>query len=114
MTPPESNRLDRQAEVNLTADGSLNASVKEPSIGQSSVMERAMFRHLSRPEYTKLIEGWITNATRAGTIPADQYQPVRNFFERIRAAEQAPFALAKNKGALPATEGLWFDLVLIN
>jgi hypothetical protein len=214
VTPPESNRLDRQAEVSLAADGSINATVKERSIGQSAVWERAMFRHLSRPEYTKLIEGWITNgasgakiskvdpsdsgasgrfaldveftaeayaqlmqdrllvfkpaivsrlddlfltkaarkypvvlksraytetvrvklpqgfdvdempdplkldtafgnyastyevkdgqliftrtfATRAGTIPADQYQSVRNFFERIRAAEQAPVVLAK-------------------
>jgi hypothetical protein len=214
VTPPESNKLDRQAEVNLAADGSINATVKENSIGQSAVMERAMFRHLSRPEYTKLIEGWITNgvsgakvskvdpsdsgaagsfalnveftadryaqlmqdrllvfkpaivsrlddlfltrasrkhpvvlkshayteivrvklpqgfdvdempdalkldtafgnyastyevkdgqliftrtfATRAGTIPVDQYQSVRNFFERIRAAEQSPVVLAK-------------------
>jgi hypothetical protein len=214
VTPPESNKLDRQAEVNLSADGSINATVKERSIGQSAVWERAMFRHLSRPEYTKLIEGWITNgasgakvskvdpsdsgasgsfaldveftagsyaqlmqnrllvfkpaivsrlddlfltkasrkhavvlksraytetvrvklpqgfdvdempdplkldtafgnyastyevkdgqliftrtfATRAGTIPVDQYQTVRNFFERIRSAEQSPVVLAK-------------------
>ncbi len=32
---------------------------------------------------------------RAATIPADQYTAVRNFFERIRAAEQAPVVLAK-------------------
>ncbi len=36
-----------------------------------------------------------TLAQRAGTIPADQYQAVRNFFERIRAAEQAPVVLAR-------------------
>jgi hypothetical protein len=36
-----------------------------------------------------------TFATRAGTIPVEQYQSVRNFFERIRAAEQAPVVLAK-------------------
>jgi hypothetical protein len=34
-------------------------------------------------------------AQRAGTIPAAQYQTVRSFFERIRAAEQAPVVLAK-------------------
>jgi hypothetical protein len=59
-TPPESNRLDREAEVNLSADGSINATVKERSVGQSAVDERGMFRRLSRPEYTKLIEKWIT------------------------------------------------------
>jgi hypothetical protein len=32
---------------------------------------------------------------RATTIPAAQYDSVRNFFERIRAAEQAPVVLAR-------------------
>jgi Transglutaminase-like superfamily len=68
VTPPESNRLNRQAEVNLAADGSINATVKERSIGQSAVMERAMFRHLSRPEYTRLIEGWITNGATGAKV----------------------------------------------
>jgi hypothetical protein len=36
-----------------------------------------------------------TLAQRAGTIPVDQYQAVRTFFERIRAAEQAPVVLAR-------------------
>jgi hypothetical protein len=34
-------------------------------------------------------------AQRASTIPADQYTKVRSFFERIRAAEQAPVVLAR-------------------
>jgi hypothetical protein len=43
-------------------------------------------------------ELWFTRtlAQKAGTIPAAQYQPVRAFFERIRAAEQAPVVLVKN------------------
>jgi hypothetical protein len=32
---------------------------------------------------------------RAATIPAAQYQLIRSFFERIRAAEQAPVVLAR-------------------
>lgn len=36
-----------------------------------------------------------TLAQRASTIPADQYQAVRNFFERVRAAEQAPVVLVR-------------------
>jgi len=31
----------------------------------------------------------------AATIPADQYVSVRSFFEKIRAAEQAPVVLAR-------------------
>jgi transglutaminase-like putative cysteine protease len=34
-------------------------------------------------------------AVRAGTIPADQYESVRKFYERIRAAEQSPVVLTK-------------------
>jgi hypothetical protein len=36
-----------------------------------------------------------TLAQRAGSIPVDQYQSVRSFFEKIRAAEQAPVVLIK-------------------
>ena len=32
---------------------------------------------------------------RAITIPAEQYDAVRNFFERIRTAEQAPVVLVR-------------------
>jgi hypothetical protein len=32
---------------------------------------------------------------RAGIIPVEEYPAVRNFYERIRATEQAPVVLAK-------------------
>jgi hypothetical protein len=32
---------------------------------------------------------------KAGTIPVEQYGSVRSFFEKIRAAEQAPVVLAR-------------------
>ena len=32
---------------------------------------------------------------RASTIPVEQYNSVRSFFERIRAAEQAPVVLVR-------------------
>jgi hypothetical protein len=36
-----------------------------------------------------------TLAQRAGTIPVAQYQTVRSFYERIRAAEMSPVVLAR-------------------
>jgi len=33
---------------------------------------------------------------RAATVPSDQYQLVRSFYEKIRAAEQAPVVLTKS------------------
>ncbi|HYN84538.1 MAG TPA: DUF3857 domain-containing protein [Pyrinomonadaceae bacterium] len=60
MTPPEANRVDREADVVLAHDGSISAVFRERSQGQSAVFERGMFKQLSRPGYTKMIEGWIT------------------------------------------------------
>jgi hypothetical protein len=76
-TPPESNRLERKAEVNLAADGSINATISERSIGQSAVWERGMFRRLSRPDYTKAIEKWITQGASGAKVskvdPSDNH-----------------------------------------
>ena len=68
VTPPEANQLERLAEVTLDADGSITAVVRESSIGQSSVHERRLFRRLSKPEYTKVIEGWITGGATGAKL----------------------------------------------
>ena len=60
VIPPDANRLQRQAEMTLRPDGSMTAIIDEKSIGQTAVEERRLFRHLTRPEYTKRIESWIT------------------------------------------------------
>jgi hypothetical protein len=61
VLPPEASRLEREAEVTLGADGSIAARLRERSSGQSAVRERGMFRRLSKPEYQKMVEGWITS-----------------------------------------------------
>ena len=62
VTPPEANRLDREAEVTLTPDGDISAVLRERSVGQSAARERSMYRQLSRPDYQKMIEGWVTTS----------------------------------------------------
>jgi len=75
VTPPEANQLEREAEVNLAGDGSITANVKERSVGQSAVEERRSFRSLSRPDYAKALENWITRGATGAKIvrvePAD-------------------------------------------
>ncbi|HKR02499.1 MAG TPA: DUF3857 domain-containing protein [Pyrinomonadaceae bacterium] len=78
-TPPESNKLERQAEVNLAPDGSINAVIKERSVGQSAVDERNLFRRLSRPEYTKVIEDWITRGASGAKV--SKLEPADNSLE---------------------------------
>jgi hypothetical protein len=75
-TPPEANRLERQADVVLTPEGSINASIQERSIGQSAVSERRLFRASSRPDYTKVIERWITDGATGAKV--SKVEPVDN------------------------------------
>jgi Domain of Unknown Function with PDB structure (DUF3857)/Transglutaminase-like superfamily len=77
VTPPEANQLAREAEVNLASDGSITANVRERSVGQSAVEERRIFRKLSRPDYAKVIENWITRGATGAKIgkvePSDNH-----------------------------------------
>jgi hypothetical protein len=75
VTPAEANRLERQADVVLDASGSITAKVREQSVGRSAATERRGFRELSRPDYTKMVEQWITRGATGATVskvaPAD-------------------------------------------
>ena len=67
-TPSEANSVDRQIQASLSGDGTLNATITEQAIGQRAVDYRREFRHLPRPEYVSLIEGWVTNGATAATV----------------------------------------------
>jgi hypothetical protein len=67
-TPPEANRLERDAEVVLSPDGSITASVRERSQGQAAVNERRAFRGLSRTDYAGVIEHWITRGATGARV----------------------------------------------
>ncbi len=77
VTPPEANHLEREAEINLAADGSITANIRERSTGQPAVGERRMFRRLARSDYARAVENWITRgATGAKVVkvePADNH-----------------------------------------
>jgi len=63
--PPDSSQLQREAEVVLTPQGAITASLKERSTGQTAVSERRAFRALSTPEYRGMIEQWLTRGVTA-------------------------------------------------
>jgi hypothetical protein len=68
VTPPEANHLEREVELTLGEDGSLKGVVRERSVGQAAVSERRYFRALSRSDYDKVIEGWITRGATGSKI----------------------------------------------
>ena len=68
VTPAETNLLDRKVEASLDAEGSLSAVVKEKAAGRWAVSYRGEFRGLSRPDYQKAIEAWITSGASAAKV----------------------------------------------
>lgn len=68
ITPPDANRQERTVEAELNADGILTAKVSERSFGQAAVNERRIFKRAARPEYTKVIERWITQTAPSANV----------------------------------------------
>jgi hypothetical protein len=77
VTPPEANKLVRQADVTLTPEGEIKAVVSERSVGQAAVSERRLFKALAKPDYVKRIERWITRGITGAKVskvePADYH-----------------------------------------
>lgn len=75
ITPPEANRLDRKMEAQLAADGGITVQLRDRAAGNSAVRARRMFRGLSRPDFVKVIEGWLTAGATGAKLtriePAD-------------------------------------------
>jgi hypothetical protein len=68
ITPPESNALERNVKVKLAENGSVTGTIHELTKGQSSRMERTLFRKLSKGDYRKVIERWLTSGATAAKL----------------------------------------------
>src|SRR5262245_44344696 len=68
VTPPEANLVQRKIEATLNTDGSLTASLREQSVGQSAAKARAAYNLRARADFTKSIERWITSGAKSATI----------------------------------------------
>jgi hypothetical protein len=79
VTPPEANRLERQTNVSLDENGAITASVQERFAGQSAVSARRTFKGRSRPEFVKVIEGWVTHGATGARV--SKIEPVDSHIE---------------------------------
>jgi hypothetical protein len=77
-TPPEANQLERQADVSLAADGSINATVRERAQGQSAALARGEFKHFSRPEYQQIIQAWVARGANGAQVTKVEPTDTRN------------------------------------
>lgn len=67
-TPPEANGVERQIDATVSAEGLLTATVRERAVGQFAARYRREFEDLSRPDYIKKIEAWVTQGAAAAKI----------------------------------------------
>src|ERR1041385_3113792 len=68
VTPPEMNQLERTATLELQADGAIAGQIKEQANGQTAARFRSEFRQLSKPEYTGMIERWLTSGATSAKL----------------------------------------------
>jgi hypothetical protein len=81
VTPPEFNAWNREIEVDLTADGNISGVIRERVTGQESRYARTMFRSLSKNDFNKVIEGWLTRGATAARKPVLKW--TLNFPRRV-------------------------------
>jgi hypothetical protein len=68
VTPPEMNQLERTANLELQANGAIAGQIKERANGQMAARFRSEFRQLSKPEYTGMIERWLTSGATSAKL----------------------------------------------
>ena len=67
-TPPEMNQLERTATLELQPDGAIMGQIKEQANGQTAASFRTEFRRMSKPEYTGMIERWLTSGATSAKL----------------------------------------------
>ena len=68
VTPPGSNTLERNVDIKMAENGSVIGTIREVTRGQSSKYERALFRKVSKSDYRKIVERWLTSGATAAKL----------------------------------------------
>ncbi len=68
ITPPETDLLERNVEVNLSAEGGIKGTISEKANGQTSTAFRRELRALSASQYKQAIEGWLTRGSTGAQL----------------------------------------------
>ena len=75
VTPPEINHLERTATFELRADGGISGKIQDQAKGQTAARIRTDYKKLSKPDFTRMIERWLTSGATSARLnkmePAD-------------------------------------------
>jgi transglutaminase-like putative cysteine protease len=75
-TPAEMNQLERVATLQLQPDGAIAGKIEDSASGQVAAQIRSQFRQLSKPEFTGMIERWLTTGATAAKL--NKIEPTDN------------------------------------
>src|SRR6266849_696221 len=78
VTPPSANRVEREADVTLDAEGSISARAREHSYGERAANARRSFVRYSRPDYLKRVEHWVASTATEATVSKVEPEPAKN------------------------------------
>jgi hypothetical protein len=78
VTPPSANRVEREAEVTLDAEGSISARAREHSYGERAANARRSFARYSRPDYVKRIEHWVASTATEAAVSKVEPEPAKD------------------------------------
>jgi hypothetical protein len=77
VTPPDFNTWHRETDVVISDNGSIKGTIRERARGQESRLPRTLFRSVTRDDFRKAIERWLTRGATAATLvnlePADNH-----------------------------------------
>lgn len=68
VTPPDTDLLERNIEVNLSETGEIKGKISEKTKGQTSTVFRREIRELSAPDYRKAVEGWLSRGASGAQL----------------------------------------------
>jgi uncharacterized protein DUF3857/transglutaminase superfamily protein len=68
VAPASANRVERETEVELAADGSISSRIHEASYGHSGAAFRRIYRAQAHADFTKSIEQWIASGANGAAL----------------------------------------------
>lgn len=72
-SPPSTNRTQRNWTMRLLPDGSLEGDLEESTTGQNAFDDRSLAETLSKDDYRKNMESWISNSIPGAAISLLEY-----------------------------------------
>jgi hypothetical protein len=114
--PAASNRVERESELTLSAQGSLEANVRETAYGQEAVQLRRISKRATKSDFTKWLEEWMAaGAPNSSLKKMDSEDSAREgkFTLQLGLASERYAQMPQNRmlifrpAVLRRREGLW-------